>query len=288
MTLEAEDDTIIAPVIDTDDDDTDTGPQSVEDIAVAAGWKPKAEWKGDKTGWVSAAQFVARGLSGVSNARKEVKALKDQVSRFDVMHREALTRQRANIEASYRRQRKEAIEAGDADAVEALDEQREQALAQVKAPEPKPEALEAEEIAEAITDNPLAKKFFAANAWLMDDEDAESVDAFNWSGKLADKLQAEGSPPSMMYRIIEKALREHFPDRYAVDEEEEAAPEKDPKTGQFVRRAPVTNVPGRGGLKATLASKLPPEARAAAKADVKEGLFKSEEEYAERYFANVR
>ena len=73
--------------------------------------------------------------------------------------------------------------------------------------------------------------------------------------------------------IITKA----FPDRYEDDE-----PEPTPRTRKDEPRVPVL-ASGKRGASRTLASRLPPEARAQAGKDIKAGLFGSYEEWAEIY-----
>ena len=268
-------------------------PQSVEDVARSLGWKPQREWKGNPppNGFATAAEFIARQVSGAERSRKEVQGLRKQVSGMQAMNRESLARQRQQIEANYKRVRADIVKEGGDDAakrIDELDEQRDQALERVKAP-PVDENIEAEEIAETIAQSPLASRFFGDNLWLLEEDDEEAVDMFNWCGQTFDKLIAEGVPRSAAYRKLEADLKGLFPHRYAQgqkqEEERRPAPAKDPKTGQFVR-VPVMQQPGRGGGRQSWASRLPAEVRKVAQDDVKEGLFADMEEYARVYFRN--
>lgn len=281
-------DPIDAPEVEADGDDG--APQTPEDIARSLGWKPKKEWKGDTSKWTPAAQFLADRIGAGERSRKQVKALQDQMSRINAQHSESMARQRVTLEAKFKAERAAAVKAGDVDEVEAIEERRQQALKPLQ-PLKQDEIAEAEEIAETIAQTPQAAKFFSGpNAWLLDDEDPESVDAFNWCGEMAEDLKKQRAPDAVMYRIIGQKLREVFGDRYetpAAANDDEVAPVKDPKTGQFVRRAPVTATPGRViAAPRGYSSRLSAEESKIADAEVKEGLWANREEYARKLFSN--
>jgi hypothetical protein len=79
-------------------------------VARQMGWKPEEDWKGDKSGWVDAGDFIA-------NITTQNKSLKDQVQRATRTAEKIIEKERKASEREIERRIRELTEANDADGV---------------------------------------------------------------------------------------------------------------------------------------------------------------------------
>jgi len=118
-----------------------TGSETInyEETAKVKGWKPLAEYDGDKSGWVSAEEFVKREplFDRIKHQSKELKELRKTIDSMAQFHHKSVEAQVTQAISALKAQRKEAIELGDADKVDALDEELQKAKQEkdsIKAP----------------------------------------------------------------------------------------------------------------------------------------------------------
>ncbi len=264
----------------------------VEQLASELGWKPRTAWKtkpGQEDTWTDAATFIRQTKAKAEAARKELidtkKSVDDAVvKRVEAMERMVRTkheRELASVRAEYTNLIRQAVAKGDERAEDALRAELEgiekeyEDLTQV---ELTPEQLKKAED-EWVENFPISypkvqKPFWEEHAWLLDDE-ADIEDFGLVEAEITRMMQNGRSLPEAL-EAADKLIRKTFAERYEEETEPVRRAEKDGP------RVPVLGSARRGAAK-TLASRLPPEARAQAAKDIKQGLFGSYEEWAEVY-----
>jgi hypothetical protein len=117
----------------TADPDPDAGGAApdLEAKARRMGWKPKSEFRGD--GFVDAEEFVRRGEEELPVLRERLRKQDTQIAEMGQTMKKLVTTQRRQIEkaveqavGALRTERRQAIEDGDADRVEEIDQQIEE------------------------------------------------------------------------------------------------------------------------------------------------------------------
>lgn len=240
---------------------------TVEDIAREMGWTPKDKWRGDPRKHVGAAEFVRNGAAWRKEYNREVKELREQLSSRSRITEEALARLNKRHEAELKAARREAIRAGDADRVDAIDAE----LEQVRQPVLDEETQAEIGVQQLFESEPEVALFWEENAWALEDE------------ALADRLirfwdTDDPGKPFDHARAVERAeryLKKAYPERFG----QPAAP--------AVRRQPPNYAdPGARSRGQSWSSRLTDDELKEARSLVKEKLFKSVEEYAEVLFEN--
>lgn len=233
----------------------------VESDARRLGWKPEGDWRGDKSGWVDAATFMEQVRTVPGKVRKLEADYAERFARLERMQEAALKRQAESHNAEIERvkaQMRQAVEVGDVAAWEKLDAQRERMAQDApEAPEPAKPGLPAE-----------TQAWVTKNEWFTSDEILRGV-----AQNLASKAARLGMSVADQLAYVDREMPQYFPDRFkpkhklthsAVEGLSLAAPKRGRKTG----------------------SDLPAEARAIAAREVKEGIWKSVDEYAAVYFGD--
>lgn len=270
-------------IADTKDAGTETAGKEVETEARNMGWVPQSEWRGPADKWRPAEEFVQRGreILPIIRAREKAKDAKiaelekrigshaSDFKRLERMTEAALNRQREQIEAKYADRMEAAVETGDKDAYRAAQKEQKQALAELDEktkpePEKKPEGGLSPEDQNAFED------WQDENTWFNVDKEMTA-----FADRRFERVKRTNPDISFAEALLEvrKAVEEKFPDKLG-------------KAGKPSRGPSVeggSRVPG-GGAPDKLASKLPAEAKAQALKYVKDGLYKTVEEYAEVYF----
>lgn len=238
------------------------------------GWKPKEEFTLAPDGWVDASRFLELPSTQVKVMRdlnkrleKELREYGDRMSRVQSVSEVAINRVREQERAAYEAklaeieaQKRAAVEVGDTHQYDRLAEQQRRM---------QPPAVEAP--APQIV--PEVKEYLDTAKWVKDPQ------AFNFARDLIDQTPAvQRLPPLEQVKWAERQLREvgQFSQHFAAPAEP-------------VRPA-ASKVDGGGmgmlGRKAgKTAADLPPDVRKIAESFVKEGIFKTVDEYAGDYFA---
>lgn len=250
----------------------------IEERARADGWKPEAEWRGDKSKWQPAERFVLRG----SARRKEVDDLRAQLDQRDRQTEERLMRLAKASETAIQRvteQRIEAIRAakeqagigGDVKAYRELEraEDAERASAAKLADEVRPTA------AHPAKPNLPAEttEWIARNQWFERDADlrTEALDAYNKARKAA-TLRGEQLREADLLRAVD----EHFDTQY-----------RKPASGQRQQQREYMPDMEGGASSRRLdggGRQLPPEAVKAGRAFIAKGVYTNMDEYAKDYW----
>lgn len=158
----------------TTDITTQTLEVSQESIAREQGWRPKEEWEGDASKWVSAETFLAKGEL-ITKIESLGKKLKDSEKAIKMLtdHNQKIKEKEFHRAVEYlKNQKKQAYEAGDVDKIIEIDDQ----IAEVKEKQ-KTIITETKQ-----TENQSAPEFIAwtqANTWYgTDPEMTSDADAF--------------------------------------------------------------------------------------------------------------
>lgn len=148
---------------------------TTEDVAREQGWRPKEEWDGDPTKWVSAETFVAKGEL-ISKIESLGKKLKDSEKAIKLLteHNQKIKEKEFQRAVEYlKTQKKAAYESGDVDKIIEIDDK----IAEVK--QKQKEAT----VVETTPQSPEAAPEFIAwknsNPWYGSDSEMTSdADAF--------------------------------------------------------------------------------------------------------------
>lgn len=260
----------------------------VESKARSQGWVPREEFRGDPEKWRPADEFVRRGeeLLPVALERsraaerkaqeleQQLRARDEQFTRLERVTAVALQRQREDLEARYQAAQRAAVEVGDVQRYDQLDRDRRQAVQQYdeqiqeqaqpqrqpNQPQPLPPQVEA-----------VVESWKSANEWFNRDPLLNHyATAFH-----GDLLRSKPGL-SLADNLAETAreVRRRFPEKFGSPSQQFA-----PMVEGGGGRMPASRSAGKG------VSHLSSEERRAGEKFVKEGLFKSLDEYAKELFS---
>lgn len=175
----------------------------VELAAMEHGWKPKEEFKGDPAEWRDANLFMTlkpfyEKIESLSKTNKQNQKHFQQIAKdMQLVKEQAYTRALADLKA----QRKEAMQEGDFDRVELINDQ----IDNVK---------DSQRIAATQPDvEPVVNQEFqdwqARNGWYTRDEDLR-----DWADARGPRLHANGMSPSEVLSQLEKEVKLKFPEKF--------------------------------------------------------------------------
>jgi molecular chaperone GrpE (heat shock protein) len=259
--------------------------EGVEKEARLFGWVPKEEFRGSEDDWVDAEAFVKRGkeinpilrknnellMKKLDDKAKEIDDIKASVEEFKKFQKEAFERKQVEYEAEIKElksQKKAAIAEGNGDLVVDIDdrideikEAQKEAKAESKEPPP------AQTSSVTPTDPELAS-WLERNTWFG--QDTEMTDVSNGLGASVRKQFPHLSGRAFLDKLDER-IAQYFPDKTPLGRKQK---------GSAVDSSGSVRAGGTG--KKTYDS-LPAEAKAACDKFVKQGLFKSKQEYVDLY-----
>lgn len=247
------------------------------ELARKYGWRPLEEYTRDPKGWVDADRFLELGSTQAKILRDTKRELEakladserqraEEVRRLEAMAREGIDRARKQERADFDRRladlaarQRAAVETGDTRTFDALERERQQMRPPTQDDGQQPGA------------DPAAAKYLAETPWV------QNADAKAYGAYLIEQNPHIKALPAMdQIRWAEERVKVAYP---ALFQSSEPA---------SVPAAPKRQMVDGGGLgttrRASAAGKLPPDAKAQGQEFVKEGLFKSLEEYAQSYF----
>jgi hypothetical protein len=230
-----------------------SGERDFEAEARDMGWRPKEEWTGKPEHWKDAKTYVEFDVvaNRLTKAEREFNERLAKMEKVNARTVEKLQRQHAQEMAELTATRKEAIKAGDVDAVEHLDQQ----IADLKADAPEAGPKPRERMSDAErqqADNAAQEAWVAKQDWWNVDEDLTAL-----AIGISQRLTKPGMSMEENLKLTEAALAKKYPDRFG-GKSSGANGHASVDGGGF---AP-------GGVKTDPLSKLPNEARAQAKADM--------------------
>ncbi len=185
------------------------GQAFIESVAKRAGWTPKEEWTRDPVKWTDAATYL-------ENTPKEVKTLKERLSRTAQAAADAIEDQRRQARIDAQAEVRKAAEDKDPEAAVAA----------------------ADKLAQASGPDPQTVAWIGKNSWFEDDEDARTM-----AIRETNRLAATGASIREQLEGAEAKVRKRFPEHF-----EEAPKPKEEVTLRESRVAPPPVASGsRGG-----------------------------------------
>ena len=262
----------------------------VEQDARLFGWVPKEEFRGSEETWVDAETFVKRGkeinpILRANNERlkkemeaerkkhsDEINELKKSAEEFKQFQKDAFERKQKQLEAELgdlKNQRKEAIREGDADLVveleDRIEEVKEEKAKKVEVEQPKPVSTADTEVK---LDPTLSQWIENNNSWFG--PDVEATEIANGIGASIRRQFPTLTGKAFLDKLDEK-LKQRVPELYCNQNQTRNAVE-----GSTTRSSSASS-----GKKSY--DNLPADAKAACDKFVKQGLFKSKQEYVDLY-----
>lgn len=206
--LNAAEDAAIDPVVEDNGSD-------IEAEALEMGWRPLDQFKGDKSNFIDAAEFVRRGKEFVpflkaNNAKleKEVQGLKKTLKQFGEFHTKVEQRAYERALKDLEQRQAEAVEANDLAEVRAVTKEIADLTAEVKAG-----AKEApQDDAEAFDE------WKEANPWFEKDKVLRGA-----AIAIADEIKGDYPDPIKQRAEIAKRIKAEFPEKFTNPRRQQAA-----------------------------------------------------------------
>lgn len=242
-------------------------PQSTpaEDKAREMGWVPEAEFKGDPAKWRSAEEFVKAGESylpilkdRIRKQDKELADLKRTISDFAEHHSHVEKKAFERALKELKSKQLEAVETGNTDAFVKIDKEIAELQADVRP------------VKKATDDphDPVFEEWTDKNNWFK--EDREMADYAEAIGAFLKKKNPNLVGMDFLNEVT-KSVKKEFPSKFQ-NPKRDSAPSVE-----------STSAPTRKGGKGY--SDLPDEAKKACDRFVRDGIFKTKDDYVKSYFA---
>jgi len=177
----------------------------VQEQALAQGWVPKEEYKGDPEKWVEAAEFLRRGelFAKIEHQNRELKDVKRALQEITKLHSQVREIEYKRALDTLKAQKKTALEEGDADAVIAAEKAIDAVREHQRAAQMEPQVQESGE------SHPEFVEWKSKNSWYENDPDLNA-----WANGLAPRLQAEGLTPSQVLKRLGDEVKVKFPNKF--------------------------------------------------------------------------
>lgn len=180
-----------------------------EERALAEGWVPEDEWTGDPDQWRPAKEFLDRGelFRKIEDQKRELKHMRAAIEDLGRHHAEVKKIAFREALATLKAEKKEALEAGDHDAVVQIDDKIAEAREAQKALEVQPRQTVRE-------DNAAAQEVFSRwevrNRWYRNDPAMKGA-----ADEVARVLVERGiNDPIVLLSEIDKQIRKEFPQKF--------------------------------------------------------------------------
>ena len=229
-----------------------TGGNTAEDSARAKGWRPKEEYVGDGD-WVDAEEFLRRKpfFDKMSQQRQEIKRLQRTVESMATHYHKSVAAAVDKAVKNLKVERREAIELGDADRVDAID-------AEIAYQQQQMAAQPANTVAPEIVD------WVAENPWFNNDSDMRSFAvAFN-----ENYLKANPNDIAASLDKTLAAVKKAFPEKFEQPVRKPIAPASPVESGAVAHKPAKYDV-----------NRLTSEQKAAYNAYVKQHKIMSHDEF---------
>ncbi len=185
-------------------------PSLIEQQALAQGWVPEDQWTG-KGKWRDAEEFLERGelFSKIEEQSRHIKTLKSQQDAVN-QHLELVRKNEYNRAlAELKRERKNALADGDADAVVEVEERME-AFKQRVAQQEAQLAQQHQITQETARQDPVLQMWMARNRWYTTDK-AMKI----YADQIGHELAAEGlTNPQEILMEVERRTKKEFAERF--------------------------------------------------------------------------
>lgn len=184
-----------APVIDAPATDDDALPNPVETLASEMGWAPKEQFRGNPEDWKPADEFIRAGKDIQRNLSRDLREIKGTVANMSRTSATLLEQQLAERDVYWQQQRREAIEAGDVEATDRADEQRQKIMQQLPP---------------VRTEDPAVEEFTQKHAGWFN----KNAEATAWAVNRADHYAKQGLSAARQLAAVEQDMKGVFPDLF--------------------------------------------------------------------------
>ena len=266
----------------SDDSLHDDSSQEEKDQAREQGWRDADEFEGEPDKFISAKEYLDRAekILPIVRARereskKEVQALRKEMEDLKRDAQEqitfAQTRARKELQENYdalKKQRAQAVSDGDGEAFDRIDNEMQTLLRDAQ---PKKVEVPADVVPPAL--KTASEQFLDRNKWFQTDERKNRLAVVMAQEIIAKRPDLKNNPE--FFPELEKQLKKEYPEQFG-----------NPRRNgmdSMVEGDSRPSGPTKSGKKGF--RDLPKDAQEAAKRQVKNGLCKSEQEYADNYFS---
>jgi hypothetical protein len=186
----------------------------IEIIAKEMGWVSKEDFNGEKTDYVDAETYIRRGRDIQDNMRKSLKEQRQQLndmaesiealkSHNERVYKTEISKLKAQL-TTLKSQKKEAVEDGNVEKVNEIDEQIDYIKGSIDTKEPE----KSEKVNEKPELTPEFKKWLNENPWYETDDEMAAV---------ADNIAREykGISFQRLEKLVDKKIKEVFPDKFS-------------------------------------------------------------------------
>jgi hypothetical protein len=177
---------------------------SIEDRAREQGWRPKEEFDGDASKWVSAETFVAKGelIDRIESLGKKLKESEKTMKMLTEHHAKVKESEFKRAVDFLKAQKKTAYENGDVDKIIELDDQ----IAEVR------ETQKAQKFQEQVNDtpeiHPAYKSWVSENKWYENNKEMRAdADAF---GEAYARNNPDKTPEEVLEYVTKKIKRTYI------------------------------------------------------------------------------
>lgn len=183
----------------------------IEQRAREQGWRPKEEFEGDKSRWVSAETFIAKGelIDRIESIGKELKNTKKAMAMLQDHHKQVKEAEFTRAVNFLKQQKKQAYESGDIDKIIDIDEQ----IATVKETQTKQTEIlqkQSGDSEEGAT-HPEFTTWVSENRWYNNDgEMRELADSIG----IAHAKSNPNKTPQEVLEYVAKKIRATYPEKF--------------------------------------------------------------------------
>jgi len=191
-------------------ENTEVGEQttsSIEDRAREQGWRPKEEFDGDPSKWVSAETFVAKGelIDRIESLGKKLKDSEKTIKMLSEHHTKVKESEFKRAVEFLKSQKKAAYESGDVDKIIELDDK----IAEVR------DTQKAQKQQEQVNDTPESHPAFQSwaseNKWYETDSEMRAdADAF---GEAYARNNQDKTPQEVL-EYVTKKIKKAYPEKF--------------------------------------------------------------------------
>lgn len=179
----------------------------VEQEALEQGWVPKEDFNGEEHKWVDAAEFLRRGelFKKIEMQSRELKDVKKALKEMAKLHASVQEVEYKRALDTLRKEKKQALEDNDADAVIAVDEQIDLIKEQQR-------ALESQQVdipEQSGANHPEFVAWTSKNPWYNTNRPMRA-----FADALGNDLRQQGLSPSEVLVQVEKEVRKEFASKF--------------------------------------------------------------------------
>ena len=180
---------------------------SIEDRAREQGWRPKEEFDGDASKWVSAETFVAKGelIDRIEQLGKKLKDSDKTIAMLKEHHGKVKEAEFKRAVEFLKQQKKQAYENGDVDKILELDDK----IAEVR--DTQKAQLQQEKVNDTPESHPAFQSWASENKWYETDSEMRAdADAF---GEAYARNNQDKTPQEVL-EYVTKKIKKAYPEKF--------------------------------------------------------------------------